>query len=69
MSTPHNNQGPPSAGPPPPNNNSPPPAVRILQKSQENGQSRTNTNTRRKREYKSRGFDSKKGQKSTPVNL
>ncbi|GKB14007.1 hypothetical protein Tco_0847930 [Tanacetum coccineum] len=43
--------------------------VRILQKSQENGQSRTNTDTRRKRVYKSRGFDSKKGQKSTPVNL
>ncbi|GKB99757.1 reverse transcriptase domain-containing protein [Tanacetum coccineum] len=43
--------------------------VRILQKSQENGQSRTNTDTRRKRVYKSQGFDSKKGQKSTPINL
>ncbi|GJQ89131.1 hypothetical protein Tco_0000270 [Tanacetum coccineum] len=43
--------------------------VRIMQISQENGQNRTNTDTRRKRVYKSRGFDSKKGQKSTPVNL
>ncbi|GJV25519.1 hypothetical protein Tco_1378214 [Tanacetum coccineum] len=43
--------------------------VRILQNSQENGQSRTNTDMRRKRVYKGRGFDSKKGQKSTPVNL
>ncbi|GJV06271.1 hypothetical protein Tco_1343927 [Tanacetum coccineum] len=34
--------------------------VRILQKSQENSQSRTNTDTRRKRVYKSRGFDSRK---------
>ncbi|GJZ76751.1 hypothetical protein Tco_0641423 [Tanacetum coccineum] len=41
--------------------------VRTLQKSQENGQNRTNTDTRRKRVYKSQGFDSKKGQKSTPV--
>ncbi|GJU41206.1 hypothetical protein Tco_1194163 [Tanacetum coccineum] len=45
-----------------------PGGVRILQKSQENGQSRTSTDTRRKRMYKSRGFNSKKGQKSTPVN-
>ncbi|GJZ48998.1 putative reverse transcriptase domain-containing protein [Tanacetum coccineum] len=44
-------------------------SVRIMQISQENGQNRTNTNTRRKRVYKSRGFDSKKGQKSTLVNL
>ncbi|GJW87048.1 shikimate O-hydroxycinnamoyltransferase [Tanacetum coccineum] len=37
--------------------------VRILQKSQENGQNRTNTDTGTDRVYKSRGFDSKKGQK------
>ncbi|GKD21501.1 hypothetical protein Tco_1223204, partial [Tanacetum coccineum] len=43
--------------------------VRILQKSQENGKSRTNTDTGKEKEYKSRGFDGKKGQKSTPVNL
>ncbi|GKA79657.1 hypothetical protein Tco_0786253 [Tanacetum coccineum] len=30
---------------------------------------RINTDTRQKRVHKSRGFDSKKGQKSTPVNL
>ncbi|GJT60667.1 hypothetical protein Tco_1004200 [Tanacetum coccineum] len=40
--------------------------VRILQKSQENGQSRTNTDTRTDRVHKSRGFDSKKGQKVNP---
>ncbi|GJT26225.1 hypothetical protein Tco_0906500 [Tanacetum coccineum] len=43
--------------------------VRILQKSQENGQSRTNMDTGTDRVYKSQEFDSKKGQKSTPVNL
>ncbi|GJR21572.1 hypothetical protein Tco_0970099 [Tanacetum coccineum] len=40
--------------------------VRIMQISQEIGQNHANTDTRRKRVYKSRGFDSKKGQKSTP---
>ncbi|GKF22703.1 hypothetical protein Tco_0075025, partial [Tanacetum coccineum] len=34
--------------------------VRILQKSQENGQNRTNTNTGMERAYKNREFDSKK---------
>ncbi|GJV30186.1 hypothetical protein Tco_1386634 [Tanacetum coccineum] len=43
--------------------------VRILQKSQENGQNRAITDTRRKRVYKCREFNSKKGQKSTQVNL
>ncbi|GJZ87065.1 hypothetical protein Tco_0658675 [Tanacetum coccineum] len=43
--------------------------VRIMQISQENGQNRTNTDTGTDRVYKSREFDSKKGQKSTPVNL
>ncbi|GKF00964.1 hypothetical protein Tco_0027887, partial [Tanacetum coccineum] len=42
--------------------------VRIMQITQENGQSRTNTDTGKERVYKIRGFDSKKGQKSTPVN-
>ncbi|GJU54407.1 reverse transcriptase domain-containing protein [Tanacetum coccineum] len=45
-----------------------PPKVRIMQISQENGQSRTNTDTGKERVYKSRGFDNKKGQKSTMVN-
>ncbi|GJZ00315.1 putative reverse transcriptase domain-containing protein [Tanacetum coccineum] len=36
--------------------------VRILQKSQENGQNWTNTNTRMERVHKSREFDSKKGE-------
>ncbi|GJZ89485.1 hypothetical protein Tco_0661267 [Tanacetum coccineum] len=39
--------------------------VRIMQISQENGQSRTNTDTGKERVYKSQGFDSKKEQKST----
>ncbi|GKD88326.1 hypothetical protein Tco_1363833, partial [Tanacetum coccineum] len=34
--------------------------VRIMQKSQENGQTRANTNTRMERVHKSREFDSKK---------
>ncbi|GJS04903.1 hypothetical protein Tco_0321411 [Tanacetum coccineum] len=42
--------------------------VRIMQISQENGQNRTNTDTGTDRVYKSRGFDNKKGQKSTMVN-
>ncbi|GJW27746.1 reverse transcriptase domain-containing protein [Tanacetum coccineum] len=43
--------------------------VRILQKSQENSQNRTNTDTGKEREYKSQGFDSKKGQKSAQGQL
>ncbi|GJT68473.1 hypothetical protein Tco_1019953 [Tanacetum coccineum] len=43
--------------------------VRIMQISQENGQNRTNTDTGKEREYKSRGFDSKKGQKSSPIKI
>ncbi|GKC03261.1 hypothetical protein Tco_0994871 [Tanacetum coccineum] len=39
--------------------------VRILQKSQENGQSRTNTDTGKEREYKSRENAIKGQQKST----
>ncbi|GKA57648.1 reverse transcriptase domain-containing protein [Tanacetum coccineum] len=42
--------------------------VRIMQISQDNGQNRTNTDTGTDRVYKSRGFDNKKGQKSTMVN-
>ncbi|GKA45800.1 hypothetical protein Tco_0738596 [Tanacetum coccineum] len=43
--------------------------VRILQISQENGQNRTNMDTGTDRVYKSQEFGSKKGQKSTTVNL
>ncbi|GKC91216.1 hypothetical protein Tco_1151865 [Tanacetum coccineum] len=43
--------------------------VQIMQISQENSQNRTNTDTGTDKVFKSRGFDSKKGQKSTPVNL
>ncbi|GJW17281.1 ankyrin repeat-containing domain-containing LTR copia-type protein [Tanacetum coccineum] len=42
-------------------------SVWIYQKLQENGQNRTNTDTGKERVYKSRGFDNKKGQKSTMV--
>ncbi|GJU41366.1 putative reverse transcriptase domain-containing protein [Tanacetum coccineum] len=45
------------------------PKVRIMQISQENDQSRTNTDTGKERVYKSREFDSKNASKSSLISL